>query len=191
MLPPHTDVVAQLKQHGGSSMMGRRTDTSTKIHPRWFCWISVEIYYLKIYFMQMDQTDSLWILGLTGWGQWRRRRRRSSVRSRNGCVSNWNISSQTLGELTASKLTYKLNVTSQTIWLGLCWGNQKHEHVSQKDFEIWTQSMFKKNYLKSKRVYFCGKNLNCLLISRFCFPFGRPEGALKSTLSLLERVKLN
>ena len=23
---------------------------------------------------------------------------------------------------------------------------------------------------------------------RFCFPFGRPEGALKSTLSLLERV---
>ena len=24
---------------------------------------------------------------------------------------------------------------------------------------------------------------------RFCFPFGRPEGALKSTLSLLERVK--
>ena len=26
---------------------------------------------------------------------------------------------------------------------------------------------------------------------RFCFPFGRPEGALKSTLSLLERVKLD
>ena len=25
-------------------------------------------------------------------------------------------------------------------------------------------------------------------IFRFCFPFGRPEGALKSTLSLLERV---
>ena len=25
---------------------------------------------------------------------------------------------------------------------------------------------------------------------RFCFPFGRPEGALKSTLSLLERVML-
>ena len=24
---------------------------------------------------------------------------------------------------------------------------------------------------------------------RFCFPFGRPEGALKSTLSLLERVR--
>ena len=23
---------------------------------------------------------------------------------------------------------------------------------------------------------------------RFCFPFGRPEGALKSTLTLLERV---
>ena len=26
---------------------------------------------------------------------------------------------------------------------------------------------------------------------RFCFPFGRPEGALKSTLSLLERVRLH
>ena len=26
---------------------------------------------------------------------------------------------------------------------------------------------------------------------RFCFPFGRPEGALKSTLSLLERVSIN
>ena len=26
---------------------------------------------------------------------------------------------------------------------------------------------------------------------RFCFPFGRPEGALKSTLSLLERVMLH
>jgi calcium-dependent secretion activator len=24
---------------------------------------------------------------------------------------------------------------------------------------------------------------------RFCFPFGRPEGALKATLSLLERVR--
>lgn len=24
---------------------------------------------------------------------------------------------------------------------------------------------------------------------RFCFPFGRPEGALKSTLSLMERVR--
>ncbi len=24
---------------------------------------------------------------------------------------------------------------------------------------------------------------------RYCFPFGRPEGALKATLSLLERVK--
>lgn len=24
--------------------------------------------------------------------------------------------------------------------------------------------------------------------SRYCFPFGRPEGALKATLSLLERV---
>ena len=24
---------------------------------------------------------------------------------------------------------------------------------------------------------------------RYCFPFGRPEGALKGTLSLLERVK--
>ena len=24
---------------------------------------------------------------------------------------------------------------------------------------------------------------------RFCFPFGRPEGALKSALSLLERVR--
>ena len=29
--------------------------------------------------------------------------------------------------------------------------------------------------------------LNCL--RRYCFPFGRPEGALKATLSLLERVK--
>lgn len=27
--------------------------------------------------------------------------------------------------------------------------------------------------------------LNCF---RYCFPFGRPEGALKATLSLLERV---
>jgi hypothetical protein len=26
---------------------------------------------------------------------------------------------------------------------------------------------------------------------RFCFPFGRPEGALKSTLSLLERVSVS
>jgi len=24
---------------------------------------------------------------------------------------------------------------------------------------------------------------------RFCFPFGRPEGALKASISLLERVK--
>jgi hypothetical protein len=24
---------------------------------------------------------------------------------------------------------------------------------------------------------------------RFCFPFGRPEGALKATISLLERVR--
>lgn len=27
-----------------------------------------------------------------------------------------------------------------------------------------------------------------LVICRYCFPFGRPEGALKATLSLLERV---
>lgn len=27
-----------------------------------------------------------------------------------------------------------------------------------------------------------------LAFGRFCFPFGRPEGALKATLSLLERV---
>ena len=26
---------------------------------------------------------------------------------------------------------------------------------------------------------------------RFCFPFGRPEGALKSTLMLMERVSAN
>ena len=26
---------------------------------------------------------------------------------------------------------------------------------------------------------------------RYCFPFGRPEGALKSTLTLFERVRLN
>ena len=31
-------------------------------------------------------------------------------------------------------------------------------------------------------------NNNIELFARFCFPFGRPEGALKSTLSLLERV---
>lgn len=27
-----------------------------------------------------------------------------------------------------------------------------------------------------------------MLIRRYCFPFGRPEGSLKATLSLLERV---
>lgn len=28
------------------------------------------------------------------------------------------------------------------------------------------------------------------VFSRYCFPFGRPEGALKATLSLLERVSI-
>lgn len=28
----------------------------------------------------------------------------------------------------------------------------------------------------------------CVIMIRHCFPFGRPEGALKATLSLLERV---
>lgn len=31
---------------------------------------------------------------------------------------------------------------------------------------------------------------NCSVIYRYCFPFGRPEGALKATLSLLERVSI-
>lgn len=31
-------------------------------------------------------------------------------------------------------------------------------------------------------------NYNVYPIDRYCFPFGRPEGALKATLSLLERV---
>lgn len=35
------------------------------------------------------------------------------------------------------------------------------------------------------------KNLQKLCIyPRYCFPFGRPEGALKATLSLLERVSM-
>lgn len=29
-----------------------------------------------------------------------------------------------------------------------------------------------------------------MIIFRYCFPFGRPEGALKATLSLLERVSI-
>lgn len=29
---------------------------------------------------------------------------------------------------------------------------------------------------------------NLCILYRYCFPFGRPEGSLKSTLSLLERV---
>ena len=29
--------------------MGRRTEKSAEIHPRQFCWISVEIYYLKMF----------------------------------------------------------------------------------------------------------------------------------------------
>lgn len=33
------------------------------------------------------------------------------------------------------------------------------------------------------------ENLMCCL-HRYCFPFGRPEGALKATLSLLERVSI-
>lgn len=38
--------------------------------------------------------------------------------------------------------------------------------------------------LKTQKKSFKG----FFLISRYCFPFGRPEGALKATLSLLERV---
>lgn len=33
-------------------------------------------------------------------------------------------------------------------------------------------------------------NLKNFLFFRYCFPFGRPEGALKATLSLLERVRM-
>lgn len=33
-----------------------------------------------------------------------------------------------------------------------------------------------------------GLMLSWCAFSRYCFPFGRPEGALKATLSLLERV---
>ena len=33
--------------------------------------------------------------------------------------------------------------------------------------------------------------LFCVSFFRYCFPFGRPEGALKATLSLLERVIKN
>ena len=87
--------------------------------------------------VQMDPTDSLSILGPTGWGQWHRRRRRSSVRSRSGCVSSWNISSQTLGELPPPIPTYKLWVTSQTIF-GL-------KSLSDSVAEIWN----KKSSLKS------------------------------------------
>lgn len=39
-----------------------------------------------------------------------------------------------------------------------------------------------------KRLRTPSKFINKLLYLRFCFPFGRPEGALKATLSLLERV---
>lgn len=33
-------------------------------------------------------------------------------------------------------------------------------------------------------------SLKNFLFFRYCFPFGRPEGALKATLSLLERVRM-
>ena len=33
-----------------------------------------------------------------------------------------------------------------------------------------------------------GRKWVLLSLYRYCFPFGRPEGALKATLSLLERV---
>jgi len=35
----------------------------------------------------------------------------------------------------------------------------------------------------------CQQRLHLALFSRSCFPFGRPEGALKATLSLMERVR--
>lgn len=50
-----------------------------------------------------------------------------------------------------------------------------------------------KNYHPHLRI-FCDYSsfhifkLIFFLIKRYCFPFGRPEGALKQTLSLLERV---
>lgn len=34
----------------------------------------------------------------------------------------------------------------------------------------------------------CGMCVITIINCRYCFPFGRPEGALKATLSLLERV---
>ena len=33
-------------------------------------------------------------------------------------------------------------------------------------------------------------NIICALFCRYSFPFGRPEGALKATLSLFERVSI-
>ena len=39
----------------------------------------------------------------------------------------------------------------------------------------------------SRKIIFKRRVIFCINF-RYCFPFGRPEGALKQTLSLLERV---
>ena len=46
--------------------------------------------------------------------------------------------------------------------------------------------LLEKQITNFRSVCHCGHQI--IHICRYCFPFGRPEGALKGTLSLLERV---
>lgn len=50
-----------------------------------------------------------------------------------------------------------------------------------------TMSVVVANFSVAITSHPCGYIFPC----RYCFPFGRPEGALKATLSLLERVGID
>lgn len=43
-------------------------------------------------------------------------------------------------------------------------------------------------YIAARQIQVCKCNDFLIIPFRYCFPFGRPEGSLKATLSLLERV---
>ena len=85
----------------------------------------------------------------------------------------------------------------------MCRKELGHEHVYCSQFKSWQLNISRHfrpgsvgtvTHEEKEQFTLIKERLRVLLEQqitnfRFCFPFGRPEGALKSTLMLMERVR--